>query len=98
MLAFFYSLFLAIITGTWYIYSSDTVNYILGNTLNKAGSLLVNALGGKFETIQTFDIVGSGLSAQDILALVLAIVAVVIVCSLAFKLVKQVFSIFFGGR
>lgn len=98
MLAFFYSLFRALLTGRWDNYTLPQVNNVLEVLLNKLSQMIVNALGGNFETIQTFDIVTSGVTPLDIFAAISSVVALVLVCTLTFKLVKQVFSIFFGGR
>lgn len=98
MLAFFYSLFLALIRGQWQTYSYAEVGSILNTLLNRTSSLIVNALGGQFVSQETFLLVDGTNTSPMFLATILAVVAMVMVCMLTFKLTKMVFSIFFGGR
>lgn len=99
MLAFFYSLFYAIITGTWNELPYREVAQKITLLTNRVSSLLINTLGGKFDTLQTtFVFLDGDLTGAQVIAAILAIAAIVSVCLLAFKLTKMVFSIFFGGR
>lgn len=98
MLAFFYSLFMAIIQGNWTLFSYDEIMPVMSKTLNRTGSFLINALGGHFDTLQTFIVADNEITPAVYIATILTIVAIVMVCLLVFKLTKMVFSIFFGGR
>ena len=98
MLAFFYSLFLAIATGTWQLHTLADVNNALSDLLNRTGSLVINAFGGRFEVLQTFVWLDNDLTAANAFAAVSAIIALGLLCALTYKLVRMVFSIFFGGR
>lgn len=98
MLAFFYSLFYSLITGNWSQYTLPEARPAFVTLGNRLTSLIVNALGGHFETQQLFVLLDATLTAEQVIAVVLSIVAMIMVCLAVFKLTKAVFSIFFGGR
>lgn len=94
MYNFFYTLYLSLLTGSWQPNASnDLTNYI-----NKVTTLVVNAFGGHFTTIQAYDLITGDLTAYGLIANVLAIVTMCGVCALVWKLTKGVFLVFFGGR
>lgn len=94
MLNFFYSLYLSLIVGSWSLQTSNP----LTQAINRTASLILNTLGGHYESVQSFTFLDSGLSGEMLLAVILACVTMIGVCLLVWRLTKGLFSIFFGGR
>lgn len=96
MIAFFYSLFLALFNGSWTSYSLSAVEATAKTAWDEITNFVMNALGGQFSTLQTFVWQSQPL---QVLALVLSVVVVASLCMVVLKLGKMVFSIFMmGGR
>lgn len=95
MFSFFYSMFMALLTGDWQMYQLAEVKTGLSNAWSEVTNWVMNCLGGNFTALQTFT---WSVDPTSIWALVLALVAITMVCVLVYKLIKEVFMIFFGGR
>lgn len=94
MFNFFYSLYLSLFTGSWYLQTSNPIEV----AVNRTASLIVNTLGGEFTTLQNFTLLDASLTGYQLFALILAVITMFMVCFAVLKLTKAVFSIFFGGR
>lgn len=94
MYNFFYILYLSLFTGEWQPNATNN----LTDYFNKSATLVVNAFGGHFTTIQPFELLDGTLTAYGLMANILALVTMCGVCALVWKLTKGLFSIFFGGR
>lgn len=94
MLAFFYSLYMALFTGQWGLATYQQMQFDAQKLWQDFYNLVSNALGGNFSTLQDFI---WKCNPTEAVCVVLAYVTLIGVCIGVWKLVKAVFSIFFRG-
>lgn len=92
MITFFYSIFHALFTGTWNAYTLSEVGDTAEAVWQDVCTLAVNAFGGNFSALQTFEPVTHPF---EVVCIVLSLATLVGVCLGVWKLTKAVFTIFF---
>lgn len=95
MITFFYSIFMALFTGTWNAYTLQEVSTKAEGVWHDVLNFATNALGGNFAELQTFT---PTMHPFEVICLVLSFITLVGVCLGVWRLTKGLFSIFFNGR
>lgn len=94
MYAFFYSLYIALFSGSWVVYSGTEAQTALSTAWSDLTNFVMNTLGGEFAAVQDFSWTAEP---ETLWASTLAIITLSLVAVIAYRLVKLVFSIFFAG-
>ena len=94
MYPFFYSLYLALFSGSWQLYTDAEARSALASAWEEISNWLMNLFGGHFATIQSFT---WSVAPENIWSIVLAILTMSGVCFAVLKIIKRIFGIFFDG-
>lgn len=107
MYPFFVALYLSVIRGRWFEPNESFTWNLYNSTnslINNIFTFIMNALGGNFSTVESFDML-NGISintdptipATLAIAMVLGFLTTIGICVAVWKITKALFAVFFRG-